>query len=125
MKTSRNLVLAAAGLFGFTGVALGAFGAHALKTILTDAGSGWWQTGVEYHLLHAAALLALAWAPGKRMLAAWSFGAGIVLFSGSLYLMALTGWTGLGIVTPVGGVAFLVGWGCLFFSGLAKPRPNQ
>lgn len=125
MKTSRNLVLAAAGLLGFAGVALGAFGAHALKAQLTDAALGWWQTAVEYHLLHAAALLALAWAPRKHALAAWSFGLGVILFSGSLYVMALTGITVLGIVTPIGGVAFLVGWACLFFSGLAKPRSND
>jgi uncharacterized membrane protein YgdD (TMEM256/DUF423 family) len=125
MKTSRNLVLAAAGLFGFVGVALGAFGAHALKNLLTDVAAGWWQTAVQYHLLHAAGLLALAWAPGRKTLAAWSFGVGIVLFSGSLYVMALTGWTWLGVVTPIGGVAFLVGWGCLFLGGLAKPRSNQ
>jgi len=125
MKTSRNLVLAAAGLFGFLGVALGAFGAHALKAQLTDVSLGWWQTAVEYHLLHAAALLVLAFAPGKHAVAAWSFSIGIILFSGSLYVMALTGITTLGMITPVGGVAFLVGWGCLILSGLVKPPSND
>jgi len=70
MKAPRNSVLAAAGFFGFAGVALGAFGAHALKAHLTDAALGWWQTAVEYQLLHAAALLALAWAPGRHAAAA-------------------------------------------------------
>jgi uncharacterized membrane protein YgdD (TMEM256/DUF423 family) len=125
MKTTRNLVLAAAGLFGFVGVALGAFGAHSLRDHLTDAALGWWQTAVEYHLLHAAALLALAFAPGKHTVAVWSFSVGIVLFSGSLYVMALTDLRALGMVTPVGGVAFLVGWGCLVISGLVKPRSND
>ncbi len=125
MKTSRNLVLAAAGLFGFIGVALGAFGAHALRDHLSETALGWWQTAVEYHLLHAAALLALAFAPGKHGVTVWSFSLGIVLFSGSLYVMALTDLRALGMVTPVGGTAFLVGWGCLILSGLAKPRSND
>jgi len=124
MDTHRNPVLFTAGVFGFLGVALGAFGAHALRGHLTDATLGWWQTAVEYHLVHAAALLVLAFVPRNR-LAVWAFGVGITLFSGSLYFMALTGVTALGVVTPVGGVAFLVGWVCLAVAGLAKKQAKK
>jgi uncharacterized membrane protein YgdD (TMEM256/DUF423 family) len=120
MNPSSNPVLAAAGVFGVLGVALGAFGAHALKTVLTDQALSWWQTGVQYHVVHAVALLVVAYAPGRNALAAWTFGLGITLFSGSLYAMALTGVTALGMITPVGGVAFLVGWAALIAAGLAK-----
>jgi uncharacterized membrane protein YgdD (TMEM256/DUF423 family) len=99
-------------------VALGAFGAHALKSRLAPEMLGVFDTGVRWHAMHALALLAVAWAatrwPGAAVQASgWLFIAGIVLFSGSLYAMALTGVRGLGAVTPLGGAAWLVGWGCL------------
>ena len=101
-------------LLGATGVALGAFGAHGLKDRLGPAGLATWQTAVEYHLIHAVALLALVlWngATGRPIQpAAASFAVGIVLFSGSLYALALGGPRWLGPVTPLGGLAFLVGW---------------
>jgi uncharacterized membrane protein YgdD (TMEM256/DUF423 family) len=103
---------------GFTGVALGAFGAHALKPVFAAAENGaeraaWWQTGVQYHLVHAVLLVAV-WALWGRLAhparMAGSIVVGVCLFSGSLYLMALTSVRLLGAVTPLGGVAFLAAW---------------
>ena len=113
----RRMVLLAA-FFGFTGVALGAFAAHGLKAKLTPEYLAIFQTGTHYQMLHALGLLAVALLaahlPGRLLNAAgWLFALGIVLFSGSLYLLTLTGISKLGIVTPFGGVAFLGGWLCL------------
>ena len=100
-------------------VALGAFGAHALRTRVAFDMVAVWQTAVQYHAWHGLALVAtgvlLQRAPGSRalVLAAVFFGAGILLFSGSLYALVLTGVRGLGAVTPFGGVAFLAGWAAL------------
>lgn len=99
-------------------VALGAFGAHALKARLTPEMLAVYETGVRYQMAHALALLAVAWAitrwPGNTILAAgWLFVAGTVLFSGSLYVLSLSGVRAWGAVTPLGGVAWLVGWACL------------
>ncbi len=99
-------------------VALGAFGAHGLEGRVTPERLETYQTGVLYHLAHALALLGVSWAasqwPGGAVHAAgWLFVAGIVLFSGSLYLLVLTDTRWLGAVTPFGGVAFLIGWALL------------
>lgn len=99
----------------FIGVAAGAFGAHALKARLALDQLAIFEVGVRYQLVHALALLAVAWActrwPGLLANASgWSFAAGTVLFSGSLYLLALTGVRAFGAMTPVGGVLFLAGW---------------
>ena len=106
--------LIAAALAGASGVALGAFGAHALRARLDPASLATWQTAVLYHLIHACALLALALvarATGRAVgLPTALFAAGILLFSGSLYGLALTGWRWLGPLTPLGGLAFLAGW---------------
>jgi len=107
----------AAGL-GFLGVALGAFGAHALKARLAETGPAgpWadvWEKAVFYHFIHAVMLYVLA---GQRPLPAfswWSFLVGILLFSGSLYLLAVTQVLWLGAITPLGGLALLAGWGGL------------
>ena len=102
-------------------MALGAFGAHALKARLAPEQLAVYEVGVRYHMYHALALLAVAWActrwPGSNTVTAsgWLFVAGTVLFSGSLYLLALTGTRWLGAITPIGGVLWLVGWGCLAF----------
>ena len=107
-------------VMGGLGVAVGAFGAHALKDRMTGEQTGWYETGVLYHFVHALALLAVA-ALAKAgyehatRAGTW-FALGIVLFSGSLYAMALGGPTKLGAVTPLGGLAFLVGWGMLALS---------
>ncbi|UVE18097.1 DUF423 domain-containing protein [Pseudomonas sp. LS44] len=110
----RPLLLLAA-FFGFTAVALGAFAAHGLKSQLTADYLAVFQTGVHYQMVHALALLALALlslhVPGRALgVAGGLFVLGILLFSGSLYLLSLTGIRSLGIVTPFGGLAFLGGW---------------
>jgi uncharacterized membrane protein YgdD (TMEM256/DUF423 family) len=104
-----------AGALGFLGVALGAFGAHLLRSRLSPEMLAVWQTGVLYHLLHAVALFALALFGRKSGLdVRWGvlfFTAGIALFSGSLYALSLSGLRALGAVTPLGGISFLLGWG--------------
>jgi uncharacterized membrane protein YgdD (TMEM256/DUF423 family) len=102
-------------------VALGAFAAHGLKTRLDATTLSTFETGVRYHMYHALALLAVGWAatrwPGAAVNASgWLFVAGIVLFSGSLYALSLTGVRWLGAITPIGGLAFLAGWVCLVWA---------
>ncbi|HEX5305168.1 MAG TPA: DUF423 domain-containing protein [Dyella sp.] len=99
-------------LAGASGVLLGAFGAHALRARLDGAAMGWWQTAVQYQLWHALAL-ALAVHAGRGRagrVATMAFAIGIVVFSGSLYAMALGAPRWFGAITPLGGVAFVVGW---------------
>jgi uncharacterized membrane protein YgdD (TMEM256/DUF423 family) len=103
---------------GFIAVALGAFAAHGLKARLAPDVLATFEVGVRYQMYHALALFAVAWActrwPGTLANAAgWLFVAGTLVFSGSLYLLALTGEKWLGAVTPLGGLAFLAGWACL------------
>src|SRR5689334_8053987 len=100
---------------GFLAVALGAFGAHGLKARLSPGMLEVYKTGVQYHLAHALAMLLLA-ALSDRIsvrLPAWLFLVGIVLFSGSLYLLAISGVGILGAITPLGGLCFLAGWAVL------------
>jgi uncharacterized membrane protein YgdD (TMEM256/DUF423 family) len=99
-----------AAVFGLLGVALGAFGAHALKDRMSADGHDWWKTATLYHLVHAAAMLASGRPDGRASASTWYFVAGIALFSGSLYAMALTDARWLGAVTPFGGLALIVGW---------------
>lgn len=111
-------------------VAAGAFGAHALRARLAPDLLQAFETGARYQMYHALGLLAVAWAvsrtdaPGPRR-AGWLFVGGTLLFSGSLYLLALTETRWLGAVTPLGGVAWIVGWGLLAwsFSPATPPRP--
>jgi uncharacterized membrane protein YgdD (TMEM256/DUF423 family) len=126
MNTTTRWITLAAGLIGFTGVALGAFGAHALKaTLIVNGTLETWKTAVLYQLVHAVALLALAgWrdshaGPSGKVAACWI--AGIVLFSGSLYLLALGGPRFLGPITPLGGLAFMAGWLWLVLTAWKKP----
>ena len=105
-------------LFGGLGVAAGAFGAHALRARLDPRMLEVFETAVRYQMFHALALFAAAWlwqqtSTTAAQVAGWAFVAGILLFSGSLYALALTGVRGLGAITPIGGVAFLVGWAAL------------
>jgi uncharacterized membrane protein YgdD (TMEM256/DUF423 family) len=105
-------------LSAFVGVALGAFGAHGLKGRLGADLLAAFEIGVRYQMYHALALLAVAWAhtrwPGVVLTTGgWVFVAGTLLFSGSLYLLSLTGARWLGAITPFGGLAFLAGWLCL------------
>jgi uncharacterized membrane protein YgdD (TMEM256/DUF423 family) len=117
----RLALTIAAGLL-FLAVGAGAFGAHALKARLAPDAFAVYQTAVQYHFWHALGLLAigilLRQQPGSRTLAlaGWLLVAGIVLFSGSLYALALTGVRGLGAITPLGGVAFLGGWAALAYA---------
>jgi uncharacterized membrane protein YgdD (TMEM256/DUF423 family) len=116
MTASAKLFLAAGGLAAFAAVALGAFGAHALKTRLSAEMLAVWHTGVEYHLCHALGLLAVGLLaqqlPESGLLkwSGWLMLAGILLFSGSLYALALTGLRSFGAIAPVGGTAFLAAW---------------
>lgn len=96
--------------FGATGVALGAFGAHALAAHVTPERLTTWETATRYHLLHAVVLLALAALPTRSPWPRRLFAAGITLFSGSLYLLVLLDLPILGAVTPLGGVALIAGW---------------
>jgi uncharacterized membrane protein YgdD (TMEM256/DUF423 family) len=107
----------------FLAVALGAFGAHGLRGRLSPEMLAVFQTGVQYHMYHALALILVSATMGRlsgRLIqtAGWSFVAGIVLFSGSLYALATSGVTVLGAVTPIGGLAFLIGWACLAFAAI-------
>ena len=123
-----RIFLLLAGLNGFLAVALGAFGAHGLKGRLEPLADGalrlgWWQTAAQYHLAHAlalglVALLADRVGGGLPRTAGWAFQVGILLFSGSLYAMTLGGVRALGAVTPLGGVALLVGWACVAMAAL-------
>ena len=111
---------------GALGVGLGAFGAHGLKARESAEMVAVWETGARYHLIHALALLATGWAcerwPGLATSAAgWLFLAGIVVFSGSLYALAITGVRGLGAITPIGGLCFIAGWACLAL-GVTRAR---
>jgi uncharacterized membrane protein YgdD (TMEM256/DUF423 family) len=110
----RTFLLVGA-LAGFVGVAFGAFGAHALRSRVSPEMLAVFETGVRYQMYHAFAVLVVALAAARLdgwliRGAGWAFTAGIVLFSGSLYALALTGVTILGAITPIGGLAFLVGW---------------
>jgi uncharacterized membrane protein YgdD (TMEM256/DUF423 family) len=111
----RSPFLLIAAISGFLGVALGAFGAHALKPHLTEYGLDVYKTAVSYQMWHTALLLVLALLPPHKLLrcASWLLIAGIVLFSGSLYLLAVLDIRWLGMITPLGGLALLVAWGLL------------
>jgi uncharacterized membrane protein YgdD (TMEM256/DUF423 family) len=101
-------------LFGGIAVALGAFGAHALRSRLEPRDLEIFETGVRYQMYHAVALLAAAWLLDKGITqaggAAWGFTVGTLIFSGSLYVMVFTGQRWLGAITPIGGVALIAGW---------------
>ena len=125
-------MLVAGAVLGALAVASGAFGAHALDGVLDARARGWYDTAVTYHASHAPALLACgllypraAAPPGRARvplgLAAIAFLAGVALFSGSLYAMAFTGLTALGMITPLGGLALIVGWTLLAVAAARLP----
>jgi uncharacterized membrane protein YgdD (TMEM256/DUF423 family) len=108
---------------GAIGVGFGAFGAHGLRARVSPEMLAAFETGVRYQMYHAFAILVVAIALSRfdgRLVrsAGWLFTAGIALFSGSLYAMVLTGTPGLGAITPIGGLAFLAGWGCLVLAAV-------
>ncbi len=114
MKTPLAIRLAAG--LGLVGVGLGAFGAHGLKARLAAFGTeSFWETAVIYHLVHAVALLAIA--ERASAFVTWLWVGGIGVFSGSLYVLALTDARWLGAITPIGGVSLIVGWALLLGRG--------
>lgn len=105
-------------IMGFLAVALGAFGAHALRQIVAPEMLTVWQTAMQYQMFHVLALLSIVIAGSHKpnpllKVSAWLFVVGILLFSGSLYLLVITGIKSLGMITPVGGAMFLIGWAVL------------
>jgi uncharacterized membrane protein YgdD (TMEM256/DUF423 family) len=118
--------LLVAGLMGALAVLCGAFAAHGLATRLDDNARSIFETGARYHMYHALAMMAAGFAMrgdaiGRARVAAILFLAGVILFSGSLYLLALTGVAALGLVTPLGGLCFIAGWIFLGLAGLKQP----
>ena len=109
-SVDRRTIIAGA-LLAATGVAFGAFGAHGLRVVLTPAALGWWQTAVDYQMWHAIALVAIgAIAHPRTALPAALIAAGTIIFSGTLYMMALGAPRWLGMITPVGGTLMIAGW---------------
>ena len=127
---NRQVWRRVAALAGLTGVGLGAFGAHGLDSMLDNAARDWWAKAVFYHLSHAVAMLAVALYAEKTeetvfRSVLWGFVFGILLFSGSLYLLALTHWRWLVWVTPLGGLSLLWGWSRLLVgSGAGRRRES-
>jgi len=118
-----KLFITLGSLSGMLAVMFGAFGAHALKSRMDDYALGVYETAVQYHFYHSFALLAVGIialsAPDSVMLksSGWLFFIGLLIFSGSLYVLSLTGMRWLGAVTPLGGLAFIGGWACLAVTG--------
>ncbi|NCF17416.1 MAG: DUF423 domain-containing protein [Haliea sp.] len=118
-----KLFITLASLSGMAAVILGAFGAHALRDRLDDYARGVFETAVQYHFYHSLALLAVGLLavsqPQTTMLksSGWLFFIGILIFSGSLYILSVTGLRWLGAITPLGGLAFIAGWACLAATG--------
>ena len=114
-----RIFLAIASVLGGISVILGAFASHALKDRLSDRALEIWETGTKYQMYHAIALILIALlitrfpASTPLTLAGYAFVAGVILFSGSLYALSLSGIKWLGAITPLGGVAFIIGWACL------------
>ena len=109
--------------FALIAVITGAFAAHTLKSKLSPDMFQVFEVAVRYQMYHALGLIAVAWAASQwssQLIAAsgWLFVAGIVIFSGSLYILSLTGVRWLGAITPIGGVAFIIGWGCLLWTAI-------
>jgi len=123
--TMTRLFFIIGALFGFLGVAAGAFGAHALRSKLPPDMLTVFEVGIRYQMYHALALLAVAWAAtqfhqGLAHTSGWLFVIGTIIFSGSLYLLTFTGVKTWGAVTPIGGVLLLAGWITLALSGFMR-----
>ncbi len=132
MHARTTLMIAA--IAGFLAVALGAFGAHGLKNLVSADMLKVYQTGVQYHLVHATVLLGLGvWQAVNRQAAvaiwlsraSWLMIIGLLLFSGSLYLLTMTGIRPLGIITPFGGTSWLAGWVCVLLAARQLPRQQN
>ncbi len=135
MTASRTLVLrwplVLGGAFALTAVMAGAFGAHGLRAMVSERSLEIFQTGATYQMYHALALCLVSLLSGLSLstrllvVAAGFLTAGILLFSGSLYLLVLTQTPALGAVTPIGGVCFMIGWALLIASALRRPQPVE
>lgn len=124
-----KLFLALAALSGFIGVAAGAFGAHGLEGKASARDLEAFETGARYQMYHALALIAVAWLadryPSRAVtVAGWSFVFGTLLFTGSLYVMGLTGSRALVMATPIGGLGFLVGWAAFFVAAVQLKKAH-
>ena len=118
---TNSVALRIAALLGLLAVALGAFGAHAFKSVLIQNNTAAiWEKAVFYHFIHAVMLFILAGRTPLRCGPWWSFLMGILLFSGSLYLLAFTNLRWLGAITPFGGISFIAGWLCLVLAPSKK-----
>lgn len=126
----RKRAYLAGAAMGFLGVALGAFGAHALEDLLTENGrAGTWDTATHYHIVHALLLLGIGLMAERRSskwlgMAFWAAFIGIFVFAGSLYLLCITNMTWLGAITPIGGLGFLLAWASIFIHHLKTQTPN-
>ncbi|MDR0269127.1 DUF423 domain-containing protein [Paenibacillus sp.] len=115
-------------LMAMLSVAIGAFGAHMLGPIVGESAMKVYETGVQYHMAHALGMILIAltagvWGDSRKLAwAGWLLFAGIILFSGSLYLLTVTGVKALGIITPFGGVAFIAGWICLMAEAMTRKK---
>ena len=121
----RNLFFVLGSAFSLLGVIFGAFGAHTLKDRLAKEMLDIFEVGVRYQMYHGIGLIVVAWALSQwqnslTAAAGWCFVAGILIFSGSLYILSLTGIRWLGAITPIGGLAFIAGWGCLILAVYRK-----
>jgi len=122
---NQKFWIAAAGLIGFSGVALGAFGAHRLSDQISAEMLSIYKTGVLYHLIHFVAILAIAFYGNKLFYkSALMFVIGIIVFSFSLYIYAQTSNTTFSMITPVGGIFLLIGWALIIFEGLKMKRDS-
>jgi uncharacterized membrane protein YgdD (TMEM256/DUF423 family) len=138
-RSARRTMTAVAAVIGALGVLIGAFGAHGLESYLTERfelsaetlarRSEQFDVGVRYHLVHAAAMLALCGLPqlstGSFKVAAALMLAGTLLFSGSLYLLVATNTTWLGMITPLGGISWIIAWMVIAIGTLRSPEPEQ
>lgn len=115
-----------AAVLGLLGVAAGAFGAHGLEDRISAEQLEWWATAARYQQIHAVALLVVGWGAGEwsrwRSLATWGFAVGMLIFSGTLYAMALGGPRILGAVTPLGGIGLMLGWAMVIAEALTRSR---
>jgi len=130
MHPTQRIMIGASGFIGGLGVVAGAFAAHALRDRLDADSLNAFNVGVDYQIFHAIALLALSalpetfWSSRWIRCAAWSWIAGVLLFSGSLYGLAFTDWRWLGPVTPLGGVAFILGWASVVGATFTSARSD-
>lgn len=116
-----NFWVVIGGIFGFTAVALGAFGAHSLRNVLNNEMLEIYKTGVLYHLIHSLIIASIGlFGNTKYNLSAWFLSIGIILFSGSLYAYSISAIKIFAMITPIGGISFLIGWSLIIISSLKK-----